>query len=96
MRFLRSTKSRGDTTTSIGQLRLRRVMARTAPSKPPSIEALFRYRVVSEMKVEQLRGSTRACAVDAVLKREHTMLDGCMRTVSRSTLYRWAVALRST
>jgi putative transposase len=73
----------------MGQLRLRRVMARTTPSKPPSGEALFRYRVVSEVKVEQLRGSTRACAIDAVLKREHTMLDGRTRTVSRSTLYRW-------
>jgi transposase InsO family protein len=64
-------------------------MTTTTPPQPLSTEALLRYRVVSEVKVEQLRGSTRASAVAAVSKREHTMLDGEARTVSRSTLYRW-------
>ena len=51
--------------------------------------------MVSEVKVEQLRGSSRAGAVEAVSKREHTMLDGEVRTGSRSTLYRWLGTLRS-
>ena len=64
-------------------------MAPTSAPQQLSSEALFRYRVVSEVKVALLRGSSRACAVDVVSKREHTMLDGQARTVSRSTLYRW-------
>lgn len=49
---------------------------------PLSPEALFRYRVVSEVKVQELQGSSCARAVDAVLEREHTMLDGSLRTLS--------------
>jgi len=60
-----------------------------AEPKPLSSEALFRYRVVSEVHVEVLGGRSRAQAVEAVCRREHTTLEGQARVVSRSSLYRW-------
>ena len=61
-----------------------------APVMPYSFEALFRFRVVSEVLTEQLRGRRREAAVRAVASREHATLDGgSARTVSRRTIYRW-------
>ena len=64
-------------------------MRTAAEPKPSSSEALFRYRLVSEVQVEVLGGRSRARAVDAVCRREHTTLEGQTRKVSRSSLYRW-------
>lgn len=64
-------------------------MDNPAKSKSPSSEALFRYRLVSEVQVEVLGGRSRARAVDAVCAREHMTLEGQTRKVSRSSLYRW-------
>ena len=60
-----------------------------AETKSLSSEALFRYRLVSEVHVEVLGGRSRAQAVAVVCQREHTTLDGQTRKVSRSSLYRW-------
>lgn len=54
-----------------------------------SFEALFRFRVVSEVLTEQLRGRGREAAVRVVAAREHATLVGEPRKVSRRTLYRW-------
>ena len=64
-------------------------MDNPAKSKSPSSEALFRYRLVSEVQVEVLGGRSRARAVDTVCAREHMTLEGQTRQVSRSSLYRW-------
>lgn len=60
----------------------------TAPSHASS-EALFRFRVISEVLTGMMRGQTRAQAVRAVASRAHAKLDGMPRTVSARTVYRW-------
>lgn len=55
----------------------------------PSFEALFRFRVIGEVETEQMRGLSRARALEKVASREHLTLDGRRRTVSARSLYRW-------
>lgn len=57
-----------------------------------SSEALFRFRVVSEVLTEVTRGRLRARAVSLVAARPHAALDGSEREVSKRTLYRWLAA----
>lgn len=65
------------------------------PPAIPSFEALFRFRVVSEVMSEMLRGMTRAQAVTAMCTRPHVQLSsGEARGVKRRTLYRWLAAFR--
>lgn len=52
-------------------------------------EALFRYRLVSEVLSRELGGEVRAVAVRAVGGRDHVLVDGNGRRVSLRTLYRW-------
>lgn len=57
-----------------------------------SAEALFRFRVVSEVLTEVMRGQLRARAVSLVASRTHAALDGSEIEVSKRTLYRWLAA----
>jgi putative transposase len=59
-----------------------------------SAEALFRFRVVSEVLTEATRGQKRGFgwAVNVVASRSHAELNGCSRKVSARTLYRWVAA----
>lgn len=59
---------------------------------PPSLEALVRYQVVSQVLADELGGKTRAKAVGAVAARRHLEADGSLRKVSRRTVYRWLAA----
>jgi putative transposase len=69
-------------------------MKRAAAPSDVSAEALFRFRVVSEVLTEVMRGHKRGFgwAVKAVASRPHTELDGSSRKVSARTLYRWVAA----
>jgi len=67
-------------------------MKRRFPKNEVSTEALFRFRVVSELLVEMTRGQRRARAVALVASRAHAALDGSLREVSPRTLYRWLAA----
>ncbi len=67
-------------------------MKRRFLSSDVSAEALFRFRVVSEVLTEVVRRSTRARAVSLVASRTHAALDGSQRKVSKRTLYRWLAA----
>ena len=58
-------------------------------STQPSPEALFRYRLVSEVRAGVLRGENQADAVCAVAGRDHPDFNGNLRRVSERTLYRW-------
>jgi len=69
-------------------------MTRTTPPATPSFEALFRFRVVSEVEAERVRGSSQARAVEAVCSRSHIDGAGQRREVKRRTLYRWLAAYR--
>ena len=55
----------------------------------PSAEALFRYRLVSEVAARVLRGENRAGAVRDLVAQDHYDLTGKLRHVSQRTLYRW-------
>lgn len=57
-----------------------------------SAEALFRFRVVSEVLTEVMRGQVRARAVSLVASRMHAALDGSELEISKRTLYRWLAA----
>lgn len=57
-----------------------------------SSEALFRFRVVSEVLAEVMRGQSRARAVRLVASRQHCRLDSTVCRVSARTLYRWLAA----
>jgi len=57
--------------------------------RPLSAEALFRYRVVSEVVALRLGGEKRGRAVEIVASRDHLELSGKRRRVSIRTLYRW-------
>jgi putative transposase len=67
-------------------------MKRRFPSSDVPAEALFRFRVVSEVLTEVTRGQRRARAVALVASRTHAALDGSERTVSKRSLYRWLAA----
>lgn len=64
----------------------------STPLKPPSAEALFRFRVVSEVLSCVQRGMPRPEAVMNVAARPHLELDGNLRTVRKRTIYRWLKA----
>lgn len=63
--------------------------ARNRLTMPCSAEALFRFRVLSEVLTEQMRGLGRELAVRRVAAREHVTADGEPRRVSRRSIYRW-------
>ena len=69
-------------------------MKKAIQSNDVSAEALFRFRVVSEVLTEAMRGQERGFgwAVKTVASRSHTELDGTPRQVSARTLYRWVAA----
>ena len=60
----------------------------------PSPEALFRYRMVSEVVSRVLRGEDRADAVGHVVAQDQHDLSGNLRHVSERTLYRWLARFR--
>lgn len=55
----------------------------------PTDEALFRFRVISDVLSRELRGELRADAVPAVAGLEHPTFDGRPHQVSARTVYRW-------
>lgn len=59
------------------------------PTVPPSTEALFRFRVLSEVLSRVQRGEVLADAVAIVATNSHLTLNHSLRTVSPRTLYRW-------
>lgn len=63
-----------------------------APSDPQSTAmavALFRFAVLSEVRLRVLQGELRAVAVRAVAAHEHLGTDNEPRTVSARSIYRW-------
>lgn len=60
--------------------------------KVPSVEALLRFRIVSEVLTEVMRAKPRGQAVRDVASRQHSEFDGTERWVSARTLYRWVGA----
>ena len=67
-------------------------MSRASPSKSLSGQALFRYRVVSEVLVSELRGEVRAQAVRRAASHVHLGPDGRPRQVGLRSVYRWLSA----
>lgn len=67
-------------------------MKRRFVSSDASAEALFRFRVVSEVLTRVTRGEAHSRAVRLVASRTHGRLDGSERAVSARTLYRWLAA----
>lgn len=57
----------------------------------PSAEALFRYRLISEVASRVLRGEDRGDVVRDVAAQDHAEWSGALRRVSERTLYRWLV-----
>lgn len=55
----------------------------------PSPEALFRYRLVSEVASRVVRGENRSDVVRDVAAKDHHDLNGQLRRVSERTVYRW-------
>ena len=65
-----------------------------APPPPPVAPvALFRFAIVSEVRVAVLRGQTLSEAVRTVAAREHRGLNGRPCRVSARSIYRWVAAL---
>ncbi len=62
------------------------------PTKSPSAEALFRFRVLSEVLACVQRGETLAEAVSGVAEHPHLTLNHDLREVSPRTIYRWLEA----
>ncbi|MCK4302997.1 MAG: helix-turn-helix domain containing protein [Candidatus Eisenbacteria sp.] len=60
----------------------------------PYPEALFRYRLVSEVAACVLRGENRADVVRNLVAHGHYDLTGKLRRVSQRTLYRWLARYR--
>ena len=56
---------------------------------PPSVEALFRFRVLSEVLARVQRGEALADAISSVATHPHLTLNRDLRKVSPRTLYRW-------
>jgi len=63
-------------------------------TETPSPEALFRYRLVSEVAARVLRGEDRAGVVHDLIAQDHHDLTGKLRRVSERTLYRWLARYR--
>lgn len=62
---------------------------RTDLRSQPSPEALFRYRVVCEVRARVDRGEKKPDAIEATAATEHSDFAGNTRKVSARTLYRW-------
>lgn len=62
------------------------------PSRSPSTEALFRFRVVSDVLARQQRGEPRAEAITAVSTAGLTSVDGRLRRPGKRSIYRWLSA----
>jgi transposase InsO family protein len=62
------------------------------PERTPSTEALFRFRVVSDVLARQQRGEARGEAVTAVAAAGHLSRDGRFRRMGPRTIYRWLAA----
>lgn len=62
---------------------------RTDQQRQPSPEALFRYRVVCEVRARVDRGEKKSAAIEATAAIEHPDFAGNRRKVSARTLYRW-------
>jgi transposase InsO family protein len=62
------------------------------PFIQPSREALFRYRIVSEIRTYLLSGMSLVDAIECVAAKEHHDFCGAMRRPSRRSLYRWVAA----
>src|SRR5690606_3441538 len=88
------TTSRRDGGGGLGHRRPRGQMKQATAPSDVSAEALFRFRVVSEVLTEVMRGHKRGFgwAVKLVASRPHTELDGSARKISARTLYRWVAA----
>ena len=86
------TNSLGAVAAGVGHCRFRGHMTNRFQSNDVSAEALFRFRVVSEVLTEVMRGQVRGWAVKCVASRSHAELDGGERKVSARTLYRWVAA----
>lgn len=63
-----------------------------APPPPIPDVALFRFAVLSEVRVQILRGQTMARAVRDVASREHVGADGRPCRVGSRSIYRWLAA----
>ena len=86
------TNSLGAVESGGGHCRFRGHMTNRFQSNDVSAEALFRFRVVSEVLTEVMRGQVRGCAIKRVASRSHAEPDGSERKVSARTLYRWVAA----
>lgn len=62
------------------------------PPKVPSDIALFRFSVVSEVRVRVARGQVRAHAVRETARQVHVLPDGTRRPVGLRSVYRWLAA----
>jgi transposase InsO family protein len=60
-----------------------------------SSEALFRYQVVSDVRSRRERDESLSDSVKQVASRQHAVLTGGQRRVSKRTLYRWLSAFES-
>lgn len=67
-------------------------MALPSPPRPASAMALFRFSVVSEVRVRIARGEVRAAAVRETARHVHVGPDGQPRQVGRRSVYRWLAA----
>ncbi len=70
-------------------------MAPHQPPQEPSVEALFRYAVISQVLLRERRGEARPHAVAEVATLAHLTPEGTLRQVSRRTLYRWLAAYQA-
>ena len=74
------TNSLGAVESGGGHCRFRGHMTNRFQSNDVSAEALFRFRVVSEVLTEVMRGQVRGCAIKRVASRSHAEPDGsCYR-----------------
>ena len=62
------------------------------PLKPPNIESLFRYSVLSEIIACALEGHVCPDVIERIAAQQHVDLNGAMRKISSRTLYRWHAA----
>src|SRR5690606_12192434 len=88
---LRATDA-GAPTCQAGAPARRPRMALPGPPRPASPMALFRFSVVSEVRVRIARGEVRAAAVRDAAQCLHVGPDGRPRRVGRRAVYRWLAA----
>ncbi len=66
-----------------------------SPPSEPSVDALFRYQVISQVFVRERNGQVRSKAVKAVARLDHFDADNTLRRVSRRSIYRWLAAFEA-